>query len=264
MTTRDLFAVIKNLTFCQQYVFGVGVVNLSPRKSHPGRNVRTIGTLIDELSAPENLQVEFIPDEEPCLLIKWSASCPNIAIPIGYLVILNNASYKIHFLLQVTILEKNPSRLTIISEPPTTAVDLSQFVRVNYGKSYDVKVAVAGVKSNATTAIVSYKVPHFLQPYKVRLTSQPDGTFMMYWREPFVPYYVGIYFYQIYVYPGRDLTRQHFTFNVNKPIFTFKGNLPEYTFMVGLRSKDGAFKSYLTDPIAKALDGEPTPLDELI
>ncbi|EFA06595.2 hypothetical protein TcasGA2_TC009509 [Tribolium castaneum] len=240
LTTKDLSAEVANLTFCTQYIFAVGVVDPASKRPHPARNVRTIGTLINELSPPEDLQVEFIPEKEPCLLIKWSASCPNIAEPLGYLV---------------TVHEKNSPRMMLITHPFTTSVELAQTLRVVYGKSYDIKVATDVVGSQPTET-VSFKVPHFLQPYKVRLTSRPEGAFVMYWREPFVPYFVDDFFYEVYVYPGRDLQGKAQIYATERPVFQFQGNQSEYTFMVGLRSGDGEFKSYLTDPVAINLLGE--------
>lgn len=143
----------------------------------------------------------------------------------------------------------------LITHPLTTAIDLAQTLRVIYGKSYDIKVATDVVGSEPT-AIVSYKVPHFLQPYKVRLTSRPEGAFVMYWREPYVPYFVGDFFYEVYVYPGRGLDAKPEIYATDRPVFQLQGNQSEYTFMVGLRSGDGEFKSYLTEPIAINLLGE--------
>ncbi|KAJ3637001.1 hypothetical protein MTP99_000499 [Tenebrio molitor] len=240
LTTKDLYVKISNLTFCTQYIFAVGVVDPAEKPAHPARNIRTIGTLVDELSPPEHLQIDYVPDEEPCLLIRWSASCPNIATPLGY---------------SVTVFEANPPRMTIITQPRSTSAELAQTLRVIYGKSYDIKVATDVVGSRPT-AIVSYKVPHFLQPYKVRLTSRPDGAFVMYWREPFVPYYVGEFYYEAYVYPGRGLSAKPQIYATDRPVFQFQGNQSEYTFMVGLRSEDGVFKSYLTEPVVQNLLGE--------
>lgn len=155
----------------------------------------------------------------------------------------------------MTVFEANPPRMTIITQPRSTSAELAQTLRVIYGKSYDIKVATDVVGSRPT-AIVSYKVPHFLQPYKVRLTSRPDGAFVMYWREPFVPYYVGDFYYEAYVYPGRGLSAKPQIYATDRPVFQFQGNQSEYTFMVGLRSEDGVFKSYLTEPVVQNLLGE--------
>ncbi|XP_044265307.1 uncharacterized protein LOC123011757 [Tribolium madens] len=240
LTTKDLYTEIANLTFCTQYIFAVGVVDPTSKPPHPARSLRTIGTLIDELAPPEHLQVEFIPEEDPCLLIKWSASCPNIAVPLGYLV---------------TIHEVDSPRMMLITHPLTTSVELAQTLRVIHGKTYEIKVATDMVGSQPTD-VVSFKVPHFLQPYNVRLTSRPDGAFVMYWREPFVPYFVDDFYYEVYVYPGRDLQGKAMIYPTERPVFQFQGNQSEYTFMVGLRSGDGEFKSYLTDPVAINLLGD--------
>ncbi|RZC36556.1 hypothetical protein BDFB_013980 [Asbolus verrucosus] len=260
LTTKELSAEVGNLTYCSQYIFAVGVVSANSKIAHPPRNIRTIGTLIDPLSPPENLQVDFLPAAHPCLLITWSASCPNIAVPVGYSVSAPSPLPTSSGRFQVTVSERSPARMTIITEPRSASAELAQTLRVVHGKSYDIKVATDAVGA-VSTATVPFTVPHFLQPYKVRLTSRPEGTFIVYWREPYVPYYVGDFYYEVYVYPGRSLASKPEIFPTTKPVFIHKGNLTEYTFMVGLRSEDGVFESHLTDPLVQNLDGQVSTLN---
>lgn len=79
--TSELAALVDNLEYCTMYLFAVSAG--SENKINPN-NVRGIVTEINRELAPENLQVDFEPGQEPCLLIKWSASCANIGEPIGY------------------------------------------------------------------------------------------------------------------------------------------------------------------------------------
>lgn len=143
--------------------------------------------------------------------------------------------------------------------PPSTAPDLSQLLRVSYGKNYTVKVATDIVNSKSS-GIVSFKVPNFLQPYGVHLTSQTDGTFVMYWREPYVPYYVGPFFYEVYVSPGRSLAADFKIYETDRTVFVYRGNDSEYTFMVGFKSEDGVYESLPTEPLVKNLYEDAVPL----
>ncbi|XP_056638824.1 uncharacterized protein LOC130446532 isoform X2 [Diorhabda sublineata] len=83
LLTTNESVLIENLDFCTQYSFAVSVgdeykINLN--------NIRSVVTYLDRKAPPQNLQVEFEPQNPPCLLIKWSASCANIGQPIGYVV----------------------------------------------------------------------------------------------------------------------------------------------------------------------------------
>lgn len=159
----------------------------------------------------------------------------------------------------MTVIEQGSARIMLAGVPPSTAVDLSQFLRVSYGKSYTVKVATDIVNS-IPSDMVSFKVPNFLQPYGVQLTSQTDGTFVMYWREPYVPYYIGPYFYEVYVSPGRSLTADYKIYETDKTVFVYRGNDSEYTFMVSFKSEDGVYESLPTEPLVKNLYEKAVPL----
>lgn len=81
-------AIIDDLDYCTKYNFAVSVIdeeNKSGNKINPN-NIRSITTFLNPELPPENLEVEYEPLDIPCLLIKWSASCPNVGQPIGYVV----------------------------------------------------------------------------------------------------------------------------------------------------------------------------------
>lgn len=88
LTTKNLSAVIEDLDYCTKYNFAVSAIdnNNNVGDTVNPNNVRSIITYLDPDAPPKDVQVEYEPLETPCLLIKWSASCPNVGQPIGYVV----------------------------------------------------------------------------------------------------------------------------------------------------------------------------------
>ncbi|KAJ8938137.1 hypothetical protein NQ317_002518, partial [Molorchus minor] len=82
---------------------------------------------------------------------------------------------------------------------PKPIINLTQItkgsIRVNYGARYDIKVSTNFPGSQATDT-VTYKVPTFLQPYKVKVTSIQTERSLIYWSEPYVPYYIDRVYYE--------------------------------------------------------------------
>lgn len=88
LITRNSSAVIEDLEYCTKYNFAVTVLD-NHSNGEPAINpntIRSIITFLDPDAPPQDLQVEYEPLETPCLLVKWSASCPNVGQPIGYVV----------------------------------------------------------------------------------------------------------------------------------------------------------------------------------
>lgn len=88
MLTSNLSAVIEDLDYCTKYNFAVSATDNENNRGNNinPNNVRSIMTFLDPEEPPKNLHVEYEPLETPCLVIKWSASCPNIGQPIAYVV----------------------------------------------------------------------------------------------------------------------------------------------------------------------------------
>lgn len=88
LITKNLSAIVEDLEYCTKYNFAVTVINdvNSGSVTINPNNIRSIITLIDPEARPKNLHVDYEPLEAPCLVIKWSASCPNVGHPIGYVV----------------------------------------------------------------------------------------------------------------------------------------------------------------------------------
>nr|XP_023028195.1 uncharacterized protein LOC111516249 [Leptinotarsa decemlineata] len=238
LSTTNETAVIEDLDFCTKYNFAVSVAN-NGNEINPN-NIMSVVTLLDRKAPPQDLQVDFEPRDPPCLLLKWSASCANIGQPIGYVI---------------SAFERSSSRYTIVTLPASKRVDYVHHFKVNYGAKFDIKVStnVAGSQASET---VTYKVPNFLQPYKVRVTSNPDGAFMIYWKEPFVSYYIDRVYYEVYVYSGTNISSNYEKYYVTRPVLVYKGNESRYTFSVGLVSYDGQYRSLLTDPIVADVYGD--------
>lgn len=84
----------------------------------------------------------------------------------------------------------------IVTLPASKRVDFVHHLKASYGEKFDIKVSTNFPGSQATDT-VTHKVPNFLQPYKVRVTSNPDGAFMIYWSEPFLPHYIPRAYYEV-------------------------------------------------------------------
>lgn len=89
-------------------------------------------------------------------------------------------------------------------------VDFIYHFKVSYGEKYDIKVSTNFPGSKATD-VITYIVPDFLQPHKVRIAANAEeGAFMIYWAEPFIPDYINKVYYE-----------------VSKPIFLYSGTIIE-------------------------------------
>lgn len=86
LLTRNLSAIIEDLDYCTKYNFAVTVINNNEQKEINPNTIRSIITFLDPEAPPKDLQVEYVPMGTPCLVVKWSASCPNVGQPIGYVV----------------------------------------------------------------------------------------------------------------------------------------------------------------------------------
>ncbi|KAJ8933431.1 hypothetical protein NQ314_013987 [Rhamnusium bicolor] len=155
----------------------------------------------------------------------------------------------------ISAFERSSARYTIVTLPGSKRVDFIYHFKVSYGTKFDIKVST-NFPGSKTTDNVTYKVSNFLQPYKVRITSNPDGAFMIYWSEPFVPYYIDRVYYEVYIYGGTNISSHYEKYYVTRPVLIYKGNESEYTFSVGLVSYDQQYRSLLTDPIVANLNGD--------
>lgn len=158
-------------------------------------------------------------------------------------------------MFQISAFEKHTSRYVIVTLPRTTQADFIYNLKVNYDEKFNVKLSTTVPKSK-TTETVTYTVPGFLQPYRVKITSNPDGAFMIYWAEPYVPYYIDRYYYQVNIYPGVNISTNVEKYYVTRPVIIYKGNESVYTFIVGFVSHDRQHRSLFTRPIVASLNGE--------
>ncbi|KAG5877924.1 hypothetical protein JTB14_012002 [Gonioctena quinquepunctata] len=156
---------------------------------------------------------------------------------------------------QISAFQPESSRYKIITLPASKKVDFVHHFKVDYGVKFDTKVST-NFAGSQPTEIVTYNVPNFLQPYKVRVTSNPDGAFMIYWNEPFVPHYIDRVYYEVYVYRGTNISSNYEKYYVTRSVLVYKGNESQYTFSVGLVSYDGQYRSLLTDPLVADVYGD--------
>ncbi|XP_060536142.1 uncharacterized protein LOC132708052 isoform X3 [Cylas formicarius] len=243
LTTSNLSVIVEDLEYCTRYSFAVtlddgGGFDIS--KINPNL-VRSIVTGIDPLAAPTNLTIDLETLESPCLAIKWSAACSDVVFPVGYVL---------------SVFEKNMSRYKIITFPPNKRTDLIYKLGVSYGDEYEVRVSNNFPGAKAVGPMM-YKVPAFLQPFKVKVAvNAEEGAFMIYWEEPFVPIRVGSYYYQVFVYPGQDVTAPYEKYYVTRPVMVYKGEIGAYSFSVNLASQDRKHISPVTTPVYANLNGE--------
>nr|CAI5818174.1 unnamed protein product [Callosobruchus analis] len=87
LTTQNTSVVIQDLEFCTKYKFAVSVAGDGDGDAHVNQNnVRSVVTYANRTAAPLNFRVDYEPREVPCMIIEWSASCPNVGQALGYVV----------------------------------------------------------------------------------------------------------------------------------------------------------------------------------
>ncbi|XP_076269140.1 uncharacterized protein LOC143201773 isoform X1 [Rhynchophorus ferrugineus] len=122
--TPNQSIVVKDLEFCTRYHFAVTMMDENDANQEANLNPNTIRTVITGLNhtlAPINLTVELEPKARPCLDIKWSAACPNVISPIGYVV--NSSTDNVTKMMQRYLLFTASLLLisTTLSQPTTTS-----------------------------------------------------------------------------------------------------------------------------------------------
>ncbi|KAJ8955913.1 hypothetical protein NQ318_005461, partial [Aromia moschata] len=256
LTTNNLSAVIEDLEFCTKYRFAVSVAANSENRINPN-NVRTIVTYADGRVPRGTCGSTSSRGKSPVCssngrrLVQILASPSAMSKPSdAYTTIF--ADYFTDF-FKISAFEQGTSRYTIVTLPASKRVDFAHRFKASYEARYDVKVSTNFPASRATD-VVAYKVPGVLQPYKVKVTSNPDGAFLVYWSEPFVPPYIDRVYYEVYIYRGANMSNYE-KYYVTRPALVYKGNESEYSFSVGLVSYDEQYRSLLTDPIVANSDG---------
>ncbi|CAH1965352.1 unnamed protein product [Acanthoscelides obtectus] len=85
LTTTNTSVLISDLEFCTKYKFAVSVAG--DGNAHINQNnVRSIVTFANRTATPKDFRVGYEPREVPCMLVEWSASCPNVGQALGYVV----------------------------------------------------------------------------------------------------------------------------------------------------------------------------------
>uniref|UniRef100_A0AAR5PE66 Fibronectin type-III domain-containing protein n=1 Tax=Dendroctonus ponderosae TaxID=77166 RepID=A0AAR5PE66_DENPD len=185
LTTPNVSALIIDLEYCTKYNFAVTVLDGGATSDTVKINPNTVRTVItgaEQLAPPLNLTVDLEARAQPCINIRWSAACPTVTAPVGYVV---------------SVLDKKLAKYKVLTLPPTQRSDLVYRLPVQYDDILEIRVSSTFPGSKAVGP-VEYQVPAQLQPFKVRVTvNEEDGAFVIYWAEPFVPLMVGRYYYQL-------------------------------------------------------------------
>nr|CAH7737275.1 unnamed protein product [Callosobruchus chinensis] len=248
LTTQNTSVVIPDLEFCTKYKFAVSVAGEGDGEAHINQNnVRNIVTYADRMAAPQNFRVDYEPREVPCMIIEWSASCPNVGQALGYVI---------------SAFQHSTSKYVIVTFPASTRSDFTYRMKVDHGEKFDVKIST-NFPGSKPTDTVTFKVPGFLQPFKVKVSAnEENGSFMIYWQEPYLPDYIDRIFYEVRIYKGSNITSTAENYYVIRPVMVYKGEGIEYTFRVRAVSYGRQFWSPLTDPIVANIYGETRELDE--
>ncbi|VEN36161.1 unnamed protein product [Callosobruchus maculatus] len=181
------------------------------------------------------------------MIIEWSASCPNVGQALGYVI---------------SAFQHSTSKYVIVTFPASTRSDFTYRMKVDHGEKFDVKIST-NFPGSKPTDTVTFKVPGFLQPFKVKVSAnEENGSFMIYWQEPYLPYYIDRIFYEVRVFKGSNITAAAENYYVIRPVMVYKGEGIEYTFRVRAVSYDRQFWSPLTDPVVANIYGETRLLDE--
>ncbi|KAK9731833.1 Fibronectin type III domain [Popillia japonica] len=201
--TTDLTATISNLGACENYIFGVGIIE--PLGIGPVTlGVATVQTLFNERAPPKRLNATMDPgDPFTTMLVQWDASCPLKDDPIGY--------------------------VDRISKP----------FLVSQGGIYEISVST-DVEDAIPTDKIVYVPPPIPPPLEVQVVPEPNGSYFIYWQEHKKPSVNINYTFQVLISEGNTLNESTaLIFEVKEPPFVFTNvSSNEYSFAVQLKTQD--------------------------
>ncbi|KAJ8960391.1 hypothetical protein NQ314_006081 [Rhamnusium bicolor] len=231
LITLNETATVAKLDACEIYTFAVGLVG--PIGYGPlSANFKQVSTSMNEKAPPKKIQVSRDVDNPLKMKVQWLPSCPSTQ-PKSYVI---------------KVAEKSTTQTWHIGINGTS---LSHVFNVSYGGIYDVSIATG--QYNATySKPVTYYAPPILPPFEIRVMSESNGSYIVYWQERQLPEYVGPYFYEVLVQEGNTLNETTAeTFVVNKPPFVYT-NLSANTYTFAVRIKTGkGLKSVTSELISK-------------
>lgn len=85
LNTTDTSTTITNLASCEAYIFTVGIVGPSGI-GNVSSMMPTVITSLSKKAPPKRLIVTQDKDDHLSMVIQWSASCPALSEPVGYIV----------------------------------------------------------------------------------------------------------------------------------------------------------------------------------
>ncbi|KAF5282013.1 hypothetical protein FQA39_LY00537 [Lamprigera yunnana] len=224
LNTTDTFITVTNLEVCESYIFSVGLVgplgigNIS-------HGSPTIMTSLNKKAAPKSLIVTQDPQDHLTMVLSWSASCPTFTEPIGYII---------------TTLEKSTNKLSHHTKLESKETELTHKFKITYGGVYEVKVST-NVEDAVYTPSVIYHAPPILAPRELRVSTEINGSYVLWWRKGEIPSEMGSHKYEIFVSEGNILNKTSaIKYEVHEPPFVFPNvTTSMYTFGVQLVSEKG-------------------------
>lgn len=222
--TTDLTATISNLGACENYIFGVGIIE--PLGIGPVTlGVATVQTLFNERAPPKRLNATMDPgDPFTTMLVQWDASCPLKDDPIGYVVTIHE---------KVKNITKTFRFLNVKQDR------ISKPFLVSQGGIYEISVST-DVEDAIPTDKIVYVPPPIPPPLEVQVVPEPNGSYFIYWQEHKKPSVNINYTFQVLISEGNTLNESTaLIFEVKEPPFVFTNvSSNEYSFAVQLKTQD--------------------------
>uniref|UniRef100_A0A1B6DW73 Sortilin-related receptor n=1 Tax=Clastoptera arizonana TaxID=38151 RepID=A0A1B6DW73_9HEMI len=168
--TENMTATIKDLSACESYIFGVGLVGpygLGPLSG----NFQTKATYFNSKAPPKNFRVFTEPSNSSLMLITWSSSCP---------VMNDNVSYSI------SVKELNLNLQGSVTLAPTNKVDLQHHFETHVGGHYEVCLST-DEKDSLPGPCTEYWAQPLPTPHQLQILMEVNGSCILWWKEASMP-----------------------------------------------------------------------------
>ncbi|KRT81787.1 Fibronectin domain-containing protein [Oryctes borbonicus] len=231
--TTNLTATIYNLGACENYMFGVGIIE--PLGIGPVAFGSTIKTYFNKRAPPKRLNATIGPDDpSTSMLVQWDASCPLIDDAIGYVVTVHE-------------IVKNITK--VLTFPNITQDQVSKVFSVCQGGKYEIIVAT-DVENAIPSGKIIYTPPPIPPPLEIQVASEINGSYFIYWEEHKKPSVNINYTFEVLINEGNTINRSTAqVFEVDKPPFVYTNTTGSiYSFAVQLKTQDD-YRSVLSEVV---------------
>lgn len=234
ITTKQLTIHVDDLLPCEQYIFSVGIVG--PLGIGPiSRDFKIVMTHVSPRAPPKDVIVTQDSSDASSMIVRWSASCPTLKSPIGYIV---------------DIFDKTVNKTMKFYVNETANAQLSSSYKVNLGGIYNVSVFTSVADAIPSTA-VEYHAPSIRPPHQVKVFPSENGSCIVFWNELEMPEAVKALHpvYVVLVNEGDHIdesTARKFRVDTSPFVLDNVTHGQRYTFAVYLRTAAG-YRSPLSE-----------------